>query len=89
MTKPSERPARELCAKIFRTGRRQAVRLPREVRFEEGQAEVRVRREGRRVILEPLDEWPDGFLAALGTCADFPEPLVRSPIRRARDRFTR
>jgi virulence-associated protein VagC len=55
--KPKGEGERELRAKIFRTGRSQAVRLPKEVRFEEDQGELRVRREGRRVILEPLDEW--------------------------------
>jgi antitoxin VapB len=91
MTKarPKDDPKRELRAKIFRTGRSQAVRLPKEVRFEEDRGEVRVRREGRRVILEPLDEWPEAFLAALGSCPDFPEPPERTPLRKARDRFGR
>ncbi len=39
-------------AKLFRNGRSQAVRLPREFRFEGDQ--VRVRRVGRGVILEPV-----------------------------------
>lgn len=39
-------------AKIFWSGRSQAVRLPREFRFE-GE-EVRIRRQGRSVILEPI-----------------------------------
>ncbi len=91
MTKPKrkENSAHELRAKIFRTGRSQAVRLPKEVRFDEGHTEVRVRREGNRVILEPLDEWPEAFLAALGSCPEFPEPPERTPLRRARDRFGR
>ena len=87
--KPQEGRERELRAEIFRTGGSQAVRLPKEVRFEEDQGEVRVRREGRRVILEPLDEWPEAFPAALGSCADFPEPPERTPLREARDRFGR
>lgn len=41
-------------AKVFWSGRSQAVRLPREYRFE-GSA-VRIRREGRAVVLEPLAE---------------------------------
>ena len=41
-------------AKLFWTGRSQAVRLPREFRFEG--AEVRIRREGERVILEPEED---------------------------------
>lgn len=40
-------------AKIFWNGRSQAVRLPKEFRFEG--TEVRIRREGRRVILTPAD----------------------------------
>jgi antitoxin VapB len=87
--KPKDDERRDLRAKIFRTGRSQAVRLPKEVRFEEAQAEVRVRREGNRVILEPLDEWPESFLAALGSCPEFPEPPERTPLREARDRFGR
>ncbi len=43
-------------AKIFWTGRSQAVRLPKEFRFE-GDV-VRIRREGQKVILEPVEaEW--------------------------------
>jgi antitoxin VapB len=40
-------------AKIFTHGRSQAVRLPKEFRFEGSQ--VRVSKIGDRVILEPLD----------------------------------
>ncbi len=49
-------------AKIFWTGRSQAVRLPKEFRFE-GDA-VRIKREGRRVVLEPIESdwaWLDGI----------------------------
>lgn len=53
-------------AKLFRNGGSQAVRLPRECRFPEGATEVLVRRDGRRVILEPLDAWPPDFLACIG-----------------------
>jgi len=41
-------------AKIFWSGRSQAVRLPKEYRFE-GQ-QVRIRRDGDKVILEPFEE---------------------------------
>jgi antitoxin VapB len=41
-------------AKIFKHGRSQAVRLPKEFRFLG--SEVRVRRIGRSVLLEPMDE---------------------------------
>lgn len=39
-------------AKLFWSGRSQAVRLPKEFRFE-GKA-VRIRREGKAVVLEPI-----------------------------------
>ena len=43
-------------AKVFWSGRSQAVRLPKEFRFDV--AEVSIRREGDAVILEPVaDAW--------------------------------
>lgn len=39
-------------AKLFMNGRSQAVRLPKAYRFEG--TEVRVRREGDKVVLEPI-----------------------------------
>jgi len=43
-------------AKLFWNGRSQAVRLPKEYRFE-GE-EVRIRKRGNAVILEPVaDDW--------------------------------
>jgi len=48
-------------AKLFWNGRSQAVRLPKAFRFEGDQ--VRIRRSGDAVILEPLVRrgWPAGF----------------------------
>lgn len=46
-------------AKVFWTGRSQAVRLPKEFRF--AGEDVLIRREGQAVILEPVDTWPDGY----------------------------
>lgn len=66
-------------AKLFQNGGSQAVRLPKECRFPEEQMEVLVRREGTRVILEPLDEWPADFVEILGA---WPEP-IRRPRQRA------
>ena len=43
-------------AKLFSHGGSQAVRLPKAFRFEG--AEVRIRKEGARVILEPVRESP-------------------------------
>jgi len=48
-------------ARIFLHGGSQAVRLPRSCRFPDGHDEVLVRRDGRRVVLEALDEWSAAF----------------------------
>ena len=50
-------------AKLFRNGRSQAVRLPREFRFEGNQ--VRVRRVADGVLLEPLITDPKEWFAEL------------------------
>ena len=46
-------------------GRSQAVRLPKEFRFEG--AEVEIRRDGDAIILEPIikRKWPTGFFSAI------------------------
>ncbi len=62
-------------AKLFWSGRSQAVRLPKEFRFE-GEA-VRIRRHGGAVILEPLAEdwrWLDELAGALDP--DFVEGVI-------------
>ena len=51
-------------AKLFRNGRSQAVRLPREFRFEGDR--VRVRRAGRGVLLEPMFANVAEWFAELG-----------------------
>jgi antitoxin VapB len=63
-------------AKLFQNGGSQAVRLPQSFRFPDGATEVAVHREGSRIILEPVDEWSDEFLAALGAWdeGDIPRP---------------
>ena len=66
-------------AKLFRNGGSQAVRLPKQCRFPPDQREVVVSREGRRVILEPLVEWPAEFKACLGA---WREPILRPPQKR-------
>lgn len=55
-----------MTAKIFWSGNSQAVRLPKEFRFEPGTEEVAIRREGELIILEPVkaEEWPDDFWRA-------------------------
>lgn len=73
-------------AKLFRNGGSQAVRLPKECRFE-GHSEVIVRREGRRVILEPIDEWSEEFRSCLGAWSESIERPPQTPIADARDPF--
>jgi len=67
----------ESTAKLFKNGRSQAVRLPKEFRFEGD--EVKIRKKGKQVILEPLEktEWPRGFWAKFSHDPDFeiPNPL--------------
>jgi antitoxin VapB len=60
-------------AKVFWTGRSQAVRLPKEFRFE-GDT-VLAHREGDAIILEPVDEWPAGYVESFaGISKDFARP---------------
>jgi antitoxin VapB len=62
-------------AKIFWSGNSQAVRLPKEFRFET--EEVSIRRKGEQVILEPIktQEWPPEFWQAFeGMPEDFERP---------------
>jgi antitoxin VapB len=66
-------------AKLFQNGGSQAVRLPKSCRFPAAQQDVVVRRDGRRVILEPADEWPPEFLKILGA---WNEQIERPPSRR-------
>lgn len=74
-------------ARLFRNGGSQAVRLPKSCRFPE-ERDVLVHREGRRVILEPADEWSAAFRACLGSVTgDIPRPAqvrlakIRNPFR--------
>ena len=60
-------------ARVFWTGRSQAVRLPKEFRFETDT--VFVHREGRAVVLEPAHEWPNGYVESFaGVPDDFSRP---------------
>lgn len=65
-------------AKVFWSGRSQAVRLPKEFRFEGDK--VRIRRHGNAVILEPMaQDW--GWLAQVtGTVdEDFAQAALAPP----------
>jgi antitoxin VapB len=84
---PTDPTSRTRRAKLFWNGRSQAVRLPKEFRFE-GE-EVEIRREGGKVILEEVRRvrrWPRGYWERLGELArgvDFPDvpPLPSGPDR--------
>ena len=57
---PPTRESRKV-ARVFMNGRSQAVRLPKEFRFDTDR--VLVRREGRHVVLSPMFEDWDDYLA--------------------------
>ncbi len=52
----SELPRSSRLARLFRNGRNQAVRIPRE--FELAAAEVIIYREENRLIIEPVEQSP-------------------------------
>jgi antitoxin VapB len=59
-------------AKVFMSGRSQAVRLPKEFRLDA--KEVRVRRVGKTLVLEPIEHDVDKWFAELDALGgDFPE----------------
>ena len=70
-------------AKIFWSGRSQAVRLPKEFRF--AAEEVRIRRHGAAVILETLATdwvWLDALVAPLDD--DFAQAATEQPEQQER-----
>lgn len=74
-------------AKIFQNGGSQAVRLPKSCRFPDNQREVLIKKVGRRVVLEPADEWRTDFLECLGAWPGEIERPPSHPISDARDPF--
>lgn len=76
-------------ARIFWSGRSQAVRLPKEFRFEG--KEVRIRQHGAAVILEPIPAdwaWLD-TLAAVPLDADFRQAATEQPAMQERPSLDR
>ena len=70
-------------AKVFMTGRSQGVRLPKEFRFKSN--EVRIRKEGNAVILEPLPEdwsWLNSITRPIDK--DFLEAVAERPDHQSR-----
>jgi antitoxin VapB len=69
-----------LKAAIFKSNRSQAVRLPKAVAFPEGVKEVRVIKEGKGLLLLPVDSVWDDFFAQPGIDIHEPEdPVDDSP----------
>jgi antitoxin VapB len=70
-------------AKIFWSGRSQAVRLPKDFRFDTDQ--VRIRRHGNAVILEPIADdwaWLDQIVGPVDE--DFAKAVAEQPDQQAR-----
>jgi virulence-associated protein VagC len=74
--KPSDaKPDERSRARVFWSGRSQAVRLPKAFRL--STKEVAIRQEGRRVVLEPIeierDErgWPEAWWRLAGSAPEF------------------
>ena len=68
-------------ARVFWTGRSQAVCLPKEFRF--ATDTVLVHREGQAVVVEPADEWPEGYVESF---AGVPDDFNRPPQGKAEKR---
>ena len=68
-------------ASLFMNGRSQAVRLPKEFRFEG--THVYARKEGNRVILMPVDDRIERLIALMGSSPNFPDraPDILEPMR--------
>lgn len=68
-------------ARVFWSGRSQAVRLPKEFRFDTDT--VFVRREGDALILEPADAWPEGYVESFaGVPPAFARPAHKGTDKR-------
>jgi antitoxin VapB len=72
---------KRVTARVFTTGRSQAVRLPKEFRFDTDT--VLVHREGSSVVLEPVRDWPEGYVESFsGISDDFERPAQGSVEKR-------
>jgi antitoxin VapB len=59
-------------AALFKSNRNQAVRIPRDMEFPEGVKEVLIRKQGKSVIITPVNSFWDEFFDR-PPCPDFPE----------------
>lgn len=75
-------------AKVFWSGRSQAVRLPKEYRFDE--KEVRIRRHGATIVLEPVPTdwaWLDALVGPVDP--DFEQAATEQPAPQDRPELDR
>ena len=75
-------------AKVFWSGRSQAVRLPKEFRFKGG--EVRIHRQGNAIVLEPIADdwaWLDAIVGKLDD--DFIQAVNEQPEQQERPSMDR
>ena len=80
-------PTTERRARLFRNGRNQAVRIPRE--FELPGQEVVIRKDGARLILEPVKKFNNiaELLASWETIEDEEFPEIEDPPVKPEDIF--
>jgi antitoxin VapB len=68
-------------AKVFMSGKSQAVRLPKKFRFTEGCDEVSVRQVGRHLILSPrYSDWADYWANSTRPGDDFVESVLNRKV---------
>jgi antitoxin VapB len=71
-------------ARLFRNGKNQAVRLPKE--FEVKASEVIIRKQGASLILTPkMQTWQDYFASGQTLAEDFPEDISDLPFESRED----
>jgi antitoxin VapB len=71
-------------ARLFRNGKNQAVRLPKE--FEIKASIVTIRQQGSSLILTPKPQtWQDYFASAQSLAEDFPEDINDLPLETRED----
>ncbi|MCY4563360.1 MAG: type II toxin-antitoxin system VapB family antitoxin [Gammaproteobacteria bacterium] len=65
-------------AKVFMSGKSQAVRLPKKFRFTAGCNEVTIRQVGRHLILSPrFSDWDDYWANSTRPSGDFVESVLK------------
>jgi antitoxin VapB len=74
-------------AKVFKNGRSQAVRIPKEFRFDTD--EVLIERMGEKLVLTPCKPrpwktWAEYFSRRKGLSDDFPDAIEDTPIKQTK-----